>query len=82
LFRTEQFRFHLLRNVMHFVGVAGWFYAISRMNLSTGMALQFTVPLFTILLAIIFLREKSRPRAMGRDHHRVCRCDGYPPPRD
>lgn len=58
LFRTQQFRFHLLRNVMHFVGVAGWFYAISRMNLSTGMALQFTVPLFTILLAIVFLREK------------------------
>jgi drug/metabolite transporter (DMT)-like permease len=58
LFRTRQFRFHLLRNVMHFVGVAGWFYAISRMNLSTGMALQFTVPLFTILLAILFLREK------------------------
>jgi drug/metabolite transporter (DMT)-like permease len=58
LFRTDQFRFHLLRNVMHFVGVAGWFYAISRMNLSTGMSLQFTVPLFTILLAIVFLREK------------------------
>lgn len=61
LFRTEQFRFHLLRNVMHFVGVAGWFYAISRMNLSTGMALQFTVPLFTIVLAIVFLREKVDP---------------------
>ena len=58
LLRTEQFRFHLLRNVMHFIGVAGWFYAISRINLSTGMALQFTVPLFTILLAIVFLREK------------------------
>ena len=61
LFRTRQFGFHLLRNVMHFVGVAGWFYAISRMNLSTGMALQFTVPLFTILLAIVFLREKVDP---------------------
>lgn len=61
LFRTGQFRFHLLRNAMHFVGVAGWFYAISRMNLSTGMALQFTVPLFTILLAIVFLREKVDP---------------------
>lgn len=58
LFRTDQFGLHLLRNVMHFVGVAGWFYAISRMNLSTGMSLQFTVPLFTILLAILFLREK------------------------
>ena len=58
LFRTTQFRYHLLRNVMHFVGVAGWFYAISHINLSTGMALQFTVPLFTIVLAIFILGEK------------------------
>lgn len=58
LFRTSQFRYHLLRNVMHFVGVAGWFFAISHINLSTGMSLQFTVPLFTIVLAIIVLREK------------------------
>ena len=58
LFRTSQFRYHLLRNVMHFVGVAGWFYAIAHINLSTGMSLQFTVPLFTIVLAIIVLREK------------------------
>tara|TARA_R110002126_G_scaffold4815_12_gene24947 strand:- start:3595 stop:4503 length:909 start_codon:yes stop_codon:yes gene_type:complete len=58
LFRTTQFRYHLLRNAMHFVGVAGWFYAISHINLSTGMALQFTVPLFTIVLAIFILGEK------------------------
>jgi drug/metabolite transporter (DMT)-like permease len=58
LFRTSQFRYHLLRNTMHFVGVAGWFYAIAHINLSTGMSLQFTVPLFTIVLAILVLREK------------------------
>ena len=54
LFHTRMFRWHLLRNLMHFIGVAGWFYAISQMNLSVGMSLQFTVPLFTILLAIVF----------------------------
>ncbi|MEE2995608.1 MAG: DMT family transporter [Pseudomonadota bacterium] len=58
LFRTRMFRWHLLRNLMHFIGVAGWFYAISQMNLSVGMSLQFTVPLFTILLAIVFLGER------------------------
>jgi drug/metabolite transporter (DMT)-like permease len=58
LFRTNQFGFHLFRNLMHFVGVAGWFYAISQINLSVGMSLQFTVPLFTIVLAILFLGEK------------------------
>ena len=58
LFRTRRFRWHLFRNLMHFVGVAGWFYAISQINLSVGMSLQFTVPLFTIVLAIMFLGER------------------------
>ncbi len=58
LFRTRRFGWHLFRNLMHFVGVAGWFYAISQINLSVGMSLQFTVPLFTILLAILCLGEK------------------------
>tara|TARA_Y100001970_G_C14255275_1_gene874858 strand:- start:1756 stop:2670 length:915 start_codon:yes stop_codon:yes gene_type:complete len=58
LFRTNVFRLHLFRNIMHFVGVAGWFYAISQINLSVGMSLQFTVPLFTIVLAIMFLGER------------------------
>ena len=47
-----------MRNSLHFVGVAGWFYAISTINLSVGMSLQFTVPLFTIVLAILILRER------------------------
>lgn len=58
LFRTRRFGWHLFRNLMHFVGVAGWFYAISQINLSVGMSLQFTVPLFTIVLAIMFLGER------------------------
>ena len=58
LFRTSMFRWHLFRNLLHFVGVTGWFYAISEINLSVGMSLQFTVPLFTILLAIMFLGER------------------------
>lgn len=58
---TQQPGMHLFRNLLHFIGIAGWFYAISRINLSVGMALQFTIPLFTIVLAILFLREKVDP---------------------
>lgn len=58
LFRTDRLGFHLVRNVMHFVGVAAWFFAVSQINLSVGMALQFTVPLFTIVMAIFILRER------------------------
>lgn len=61
LFRTRQIGTHIWRNLLHFVGVAGWFFAIGRINLSVGMSLQFTVPLFTILLAILFLHERVTP---------------------
>lgn len=58
LFRTERFGMHVFRNLMHFVGIAGWYYAISGINLSVGMSLQFSVPLITIVLAIVFLGER------------------------
>lgn len=61
LFRTRHFGGHLLRNLMHFVGVGGWFYAIGQINLSVGMSLQFTIPLFTIVLAIVLLGERVDP---------------------
>lgn len=58
LFRTDRFGMHVFRNLMHFVGIAGWYYAISGINLSVGMSLQFSVPLITIVLAIVFLGER------------------------
>jgi drug/metabolite transporter (DMT)-like permease len=61
LFRTHRPGFHLFRNSMHFVGVAGWYFAVSEINLSVGMSLQFTIPLFTIVFAILFLGEKVDP---------------------
>jgi len=73
LFRTRQFDLHLVRNSLHFVGVAGWFYAISTINLSVGMSLQFTVPLFTIVLAILILRERDCPRLRRCPDHPAAR---------
>jgi drug/metabolite transporter (DMT)-like permease len=56
--RTKRLKFHILRNAIHVGGVTLWFYAVSRMNLTEAMALQFTVPLFTMLLAVVFLGER------------------------
>lgn len=58
LFRTHKLGTHVMRNLFHFVGIAAWFYAVGRINLSVGMALQFTIPLFTMVLAIAILRER------------------------
>ncbi len=56
--RTRRPGLHLWRNAVHFVGIVTWYYAVARINLSEGVALQFTVPLFTIALAMLFLKER------------------------
>ena len=56
--RTTHARIHLIRNVVHFIGIVAWFYVVSRINLSVGVALQFTVPLFTIAMAALILKER------------------------
>ncbi|MEX2453413.1 MAG: DMT family transporter [Rhodospirillaceae bacterium] len=58
VFRIDRLDLHLTRNLLHFVGVAGWYFAVAQINLSVGMSLQFSVPLFTIVMAIIFLGER------------------------
>ena len=58
LVRNERMGLHLSRNLMHFVAVVCWFYAVANMNLSVGMSLQFTIPLLVIVMAIFVLGEK------------------------
>ncbi len=55
---TKRAHVHLTRNVVHFIGIVTWFHAVARINLSVGMALQFTVPLFTIAMAALMLKER------------------------
>jgi len=57
--RTPWMGRHLARNLLRFVGIALWYHAVASINLSEGMALQFTVPLFTMVLAMIFLKERT-----------------------
>ena len=56
--RTTRAGMHLTRNVVHFIGIVTWFYVVARINLSVGIALQFTVPLFTIAMAALLLKER------------------------
>jgi drug/metabolite transporter (DMT)-like permease len=61
-FRTQRAGSHAIRNVFHLIGIVTWYYAVSRINLSEGIALQFTVPLFTIGLAVLLLGERVDAR--------------------
>jgi drug/metabolite transporter (DMT)-like permease len=53
---------HVFRNVFHFVGQYGWFVGIGVLPLAEVFALEFTVPLWTLVIAALFLNEKITPR--------------------
>lgn len=57
-FRTSRFGGHALRNGLLYSGNVAWFYGVTLVPLADLSALQFTMPLFTVVLAAMFLRER------------------------
>jgi drug/metabolite transporter (DMT)-like permease len=55
--RTAKFGQHAIRAGMMGVGMVFWFLAIAVLPLGDAIALHFTLPLFLIVFAAIFLRE-------------------------
>jgi drug/metabolite transporter (DMT)-like permease len=55
---TGAWRTHLIRNVFHFTGQNLWFYALSVIPLAQVFALEFTSPLWVIVLSPFFLGER------------------------
>jgi len=56
--RFTHLKLHATRNVIHFCGQLGWFYAIGLIPLATVFAIEFTTPLWTAVFAAFFLRER------------------------
>ncbi len=55
--RTQRMRLHLARNIIHFGGQYGWVYGISILPLAAVFSIEFTVPIWTAILAALFLGE-------------------------
>jgi len=55
--RTERVGLHLWRNVIHFGGQYGWVYGISLLPLAAVFSIEFTVPIWTAIMAAMFLGE-------------------------
>ena len=55
---TKRLPLHMFRNGIHYLGNVGWFIGVTLISLADLQALQFTEPLFAIVLAVIFLREQ------------------------
>ena len=58
LFITQRTHTHLARNLFHFYGQASWFFALGMIPLAEVFAIEFTVPLWVMLIAAVFLSER------------------------
>jgi len=63
--RTDKLRWHTARNVAHFTGQNLWFYAVTAIPLAQVFALEFTSPLWVILLSPLLLGERLTLIRMG-----------------
>lgn len=62
VWRTQRLTLHLGRNLAHFGGQFGWFHALGVIPLAQVFAIEFTVPLWTALLAALLLGERLTAR--------------------
>lgn len=56
--RTQRFGLHFVRNVLHFAGQFAWVFAIGALPLATVFAIEFTMPVWTAVLATFLLGER------------------------
>ncbi|KPK18374.1 MAG: hypothetical protein AMJ67_10535 [Betaproteobacteria bacterium SG8_41] len=55
---TQRFGLHVVRNLLHFAGQYAWVFAIGALPLATVFAIEFTMPVWTAVLASFILGER------------------------
>ncbi len=60
--QTDQVGLHFVRNIFHFAGQYAWFLGIGLLPLAEVFALEFTTPIWAVLIAALFLKEAITPR--------------------
>lgn len=55
---TKRLPQHLARNGVHYFAQLGWFYALTLIGIGQVVAIEFTMPIWTALLASTFLSER------------------------
>lgn len=64
--RAQRLHRHLLRNLLHFTGQNLWFYAMMTVPLAQVFALEFTAPIWVILLSpLVFAEKLTAPRLVA-----------------
>lgn len=64
--RTDRLGLHMIRNLSHFAGQNLWFYALGLISLAQVFALEFTSPIWIMILATFILGERlTKPRLIA-----------------
>jgi len=63
--RQTRYSLHLWRNTCHIVGQYCWFWGITVLPLAEVFALEFTVPIWTLIIAALFLGETISTRKIA-----------------
>jgi drug/metabolite transporter (DMT)-like permease len=56
--RTQRLPQHIARNTIHFGAQLGWFFALTLIPIGQVVAIEFTMPIWTAILAAMFLGER------------------------
>ncbi|WP_407183060.1 DMT family transporter [Bradyrhizobium centrosematis] len=59
--RTSRLQQHVARNFVHYVAQLGWFFALTLIPIGQVVAIEFTMPIWTAILAASFLSERMTP---------------------
>jgi drug/metabolite transporter (DMT)-like permease len=60
--RTERLPQHALRNAIHYAAQYGWFVALTLIPLAQVVSIEFTMPIWSAALAVVFLGERMSGR--------------------
>ncbi|MGB0664315.1 MAG: DMT family transporter [Pontibacterium sp.] len=55
--KTQRLGLHSFRHLAHFAAQYGWFMGLGALPLAQVFAIEFTVPIWTVLIAALFLKE-------------------------
>ncbi|WP_426443020.1 DMT family transporter [Bradyrhizobium genosp. P] len=58
ILKTARAHLHIARNLIHYTAQVGWFYALTLIPIGQVVAIEFTMPIWTALLAASFLGER------------------------
>jgi drug/metabolite transporter (DMT)-like permease len=63
--RTPHLGWNLSRGIAGGISLVGYFYAIAKLPLATAQTLNYTSPLFLVIMSVVVMRERFSPRLVG-----------------